>query len=122
MCNYTIRNQNFFQETATTRTNITYVNFFPCRAEFKQDTTNMGYPVLKREVNGDASEAALLKCTELSLGDTLAFRGKNKKIAEIPFNSTNKYQVSIHEQAGKNNYLLVMKGAPERILERYVYF
>jgi len=88
------------------------------RAEFKQDTTNMGYPVLKREVNGDASEAALLKCTELSLGDTLAFRGKNKKIAEIPFNSTNKYQVSIHEQAGKSNYLLVMKGAPERILER----
>merc|ERR1711874_11001 len=88
------------------------------RAEFKQDATNMGYPVLKREVNGDASEAALLKCTELSLGDTLAFRGKNKKIAEIPFNSTNKYQVSIHEQAGKNNYLLVMKGAPERILER----
>ena len=81
----------------------------------------MGYPVLKREVNGDASEAALLKCTELSLGDTLAFRGKNKKIAEIPFNSTNKYQVSIHEQAGKNNYLLVMKGAPERILERYVH-
>merc|ERR1711981_1503623 len=88
------------------------------RAEFKQDTTNMGYPVLKREVNGDASEAALLKCIELSLGDTLAFRGKNKKIAEIPFNSTNKYQVSIHEQAEKNNYLLVMKGAPERILER----
>merc|ERR1711884_969000 len=88
------------------------------RAEFKQDATIMGYPVLKREVNGDASEAALLKCTELSLGDTLAFRGKNKKIAEIPFNSTNKYQVSIHEQSGKNNYLLVMKGAPERILER----
>ena len=80
----------------------------------------MANPVLKREVNGDASEAALLKCTELSLGDTLAFRGKNKKIAEIPFNSTNKYQVSIHEQAGKANYLLVMKGAPERILERYV--
>jgi len=31
---------------------------------------------------------------------------------------TNKYQVSVHEQAGKDNYLLVMKGAPERILER----
>merc|ERR1712024_372307 len=86
------------------------------RAEFKQDTTNMGYPVLKREVNGDASEAALLKCTELSLGDTLAFRGKNKKVAEIPFNSSNKYQVSIHEQGDK--HLLVMKGAPERILDR----
>ena len=47
-------------------------------------------------------------------------REKNKKIAEIPFNSTNKYQVSIHEQANDEDprYLLVMKGAPERILER----
>ena len=31
-------------------------------------------------------------------------------------NSTNKYQVSIHEKEG--GYLLVMKGAPERILDR----
>merc|ERR1739844_594917 len=92
------------------------------RAEFKSGQS--GEPVLKREVNGDASEAAILKCTELSAqtnnvpGGVLGFRERNKKVAEIPFNSTNKYQVSIHEQAGKNNYLLVMKGAPERILER----
>ena len=39
-------------------------------------------------------------------------------MAEIPFNSANKYQVSIHEQDGKTPYRLVMKGAPERILER----
>jgi sodium/potassium-transporting ATPase subunit alpha len=74
--------------------------------------------VLKREVNGDASEAAILKCTELSTGDTMAYREKSKKICEIPFNSTNKYQVSIHENKGKDNYTLVMKGAPERILDR----
>ena len=86
------------------------------RAEFKQGQS--GIPILKREVNGDASEAAILKCTELSLGDAMSFRAKNKKVCEIPFNSTNKYQVSIHEQDGKNNYLLVMKGAPERILDR----
>ena len=42
---------------------------------------------------GDASESALLKCVELSLGDVMAFRSKLPKIAEIPFNSTNKYQV-----------------------------
>merc|ERR1740136_217051 len=36
------------------------------RAEFKPGETNK--PVLKREVNGDASEAAILKCTELSIG------------------------------------------------------
>ena len=86
------------------------------RAEFK--TGQSGTPVLKREVNGDASEAAILKCTELSLGDTMKFRSNNKKVCEIPFNSTNKFQVSIHEQEGVSGNLLVMKGAPERILER----
>merc|ERR1712106_184085 len=47
-------------------------------------------------------------------------RARNKKVCEIPFNSTNKYQVSIHETEDKNDprYLLVMKGAPERILDR----
>merc|ERR1711874_870675 len=86
------------------------------RAEFKSGQS--GTPVLKREVNGDASEAAILKATELSLGDTMKFRSNNKKVCEIPFNSTNKFQVSIHEQEGVSGNLLVMKGAPERILER----
>ena len=86
------------------------------RAEFKPGQT--GISILKREVNGDASEAAILKCTELSTGNVMAYREKSKKVCEIPFNSTNKYQVSIHEQEGKDSYLLVMKGAPERILDR----
>ena len=86
------------------------------RAEFKQGEESKH--ILKREVNGDASEAAILKLTELSKGEVLKFRSKNKKVAEIPFNSANKYQVSIHEQDGKTPYRLVMKGAPERILER----
>merc|ERR1712241_813613 len=76
--------------------------------------------VLKREVNGDASEAAILKCTELSKGNVMEYRKRNKKVCEIPFNSANKYQVSIHEteDTNDNRYLLVMKGAPERILQR----
>ena len=88
------------------------------RAEFKGGQDGVG--ILKREVNGDASEAAILKCTELSLGDVMAYRGRNKKVCEIPFNSTNKFQVSIHETEDKNDnrHLLVMKGAPERIVDR----
>merc|ERR1719422_2315820 len=88
------------------------------RAEFKPGQDSV--PILKREVNGDASEAALLKCCELSMGNVMAYRQKNKKVCEIPFNSTNKYQVSIHETDDKNDkrHLLVMKGAPERILAR----
>merc|ERR1711981_575788 len=74
----------------------------------------------QRRVHGDASEAAIPKCTELTKGNVMDYRAKNKKICEIPFNSTNKFQVSIHEQEDKSDtrYLLVMKGAPERILER----
>ncbi|KAL7637147.1 UNVERIFIED_CONTAM: hypothetical protein RMT77_011859 [Armadillidium vulgare] len=88
------------------------------RAEFKTGQENV--PIMKKEVNGDASEAALLKCVELAVGDVRKWRTKNKKVCELPFNSTNKYQVSIHETEDQSDprYLLVMKGAPERILER----
>merc|ERR1712172_134620 len=88
------------------------------RSEFKPGQDSV--PILKREVNGDASEAALLKCTEISHSNVMEYRRRNKKVCEIPFNSANKYQVSIHEteDPNDNRYLLVMKGAPERILER----
>nr|AEH68836.1 putative Na+/K+-ATPase alpha subunit [Pareledone sp. GG-2011] len=88
------------------------------RAEFKAGQD--GVPVLKRDCNGDASESALLKCVELSIGGVPEYRRRNKKIVEIPFNSTNKYQVSIHNNEDPNDpcYFLVMKGAPERIMER----
>ncbi|XP_077312777.1 sodium/potassium-transporting ATPase subunit alpha-3 [Lithobates pipiens] len=87
------------------------------RAVFKAGNDNI--PVLKRDVAGDASESALLKCIELSCGSVKAMREKYKKVAEIPFNSTNKYQLSIHEteDPNDNRYMLVMKGAPERILD-----
>ncbi|XP_050059890.1 sodium/potassium-transporting ATPase subunit alpha isoform X5 [Aphis gossypii] len=91
------------------------------RAEFKAGQD--GVPILKKEVNGDASESALLKCMTLALGDVMSIRRRNRKVCEIPFNSTNKYQVSIHEtedpsDSRHSRYLLVMKGAPERVLDR----
>ena len=72
---------------------------------------------MDRKVNGDASEAALLKFAEISVGEIIEYRDKNKKLAEIAFNSTNKYQVSIHEIENQSRALLVMKGAPETVLE-----
>merc|ERR1712038_1782260 len=65
------------------------------RAEFKPGQDSI--PILKREVNGDASEAALLKCCELTMGNVMNYRTKDKN---------------------DKRYLLVMKGAPERILDR----
>lgn len=88
------------------------------RAEFKPGQENIH--ILKRDCTGDASESAIMKCMELAVGDVVAYRRKNPKVCEIPFNSTNKYHVTIHETNDQKDpsYLLCMKGAPERILER----
>jgi len=98
--------------------NLARVAMLCNKAEFKVNQENT--PVLKRECNGDASESALLKCAELTIGNVMEFRRRNKTKVEIPFNSTNKYQVSVHETDDPNDprYLLVMKGAPERIMDR----
>uniref|UniRef100_A0A671TB10 Sodium/potassium-transporting ATPase subunit alpha n=1 Tax=Sinocyclocheilus anshuiensis TaxID=1608454 RepID=A0A671TB10_9TELE len=88
------------------------------RAVFLADQNHV--PILKRDTAGDASESALLKCIELCCGSVTEMREKYPKIAEIPFNSTNKYQLSIHKNPNstESKHLLVMKGAPERILDR----
>nr|KAF6412719.1 ATPase Na+/K+ transporting subunit alpha 1 [Molossus molossus] len=88
------------------------------RAVFQANQENV--PILKRAVAGDASESALLKCIELCCGSVKEMRERYAKIVEIPFNSTNKYQLSIHKNpnTGEPRHLLVMKGAPERILDR----
>ncbi|XP_076008691.1 sodium/potassium-transporting ATPase subunit alpha-3b isoform X1 [Genypterus blacodes] len=107
-----------FDKSSVTWQNLSRVAALCNRAQFKAGQDSIA--ILKRDVAGDASESALLKCIELCCGSVRAMRDRNKKVAEIPFNSTNKYQLSVHEteDANDNRYLLVMKGAPERILER----
>ncbi|KAM7383246.1 hypothetical protein PAMP_002916 [Pampus punctatissimus] len=107
-----------FDKSSVTWQSLARIAALCNRAQFKagQDSVT----ILKRDVAGDASESALLKCIELSCGSVRMMRERNKKVAEIPFNSTNKYQLSVHEteDPNDNRYLLVMKGAPERILDR----
>lgn len=50
--------------------------------------------VYVRECTGDASETALLKFTEIITGNAIAARNQCKAVAEIPFNSNTKFQVS----------------------------
>lgn len=61
---------------------------------------------------GDATETAILRYCEI-MRQTDDYREKHKKIFELPFNSKNKYQLSIHQTKG--NRILVIKGAPEII-------
>lgn len=90
------------------------------RAEFSADEENVeDIPIAQRIINGDASEAAILRYTEETLGDVALRRERNPKVFEIPFTSAKKYHVSIHETEDPREprYLLVMKGAPEKILD-----
>ncbi|XP_018613796.1 sodium/potassium-transporting ATPase subunit alpha-1b isoform X1 [Scleropages formosus] len=107
-----------FDRSSSTWTSLARIAGLCNRAVFLAEQTNV--PILKRDVAGDASESALLKCIELCCGSVKEMRDKYPKIAEIPFNSTNKYQLSIHKNPNSSEpkHILVMKGAPERILDR----
>lgn len=70
----------------------------------------MRKPPLQREAQGDASETALLQFSETVRGNVEDYRSKNVRVCDIPFNSTNKYQVSIHQTNDDDQrYLLVVK-------------
>merc|ERR1719160_577347 len=68
------------------------------------------FNVLKQPATGDASEQGLLKLVQ-PLYDALETRAAYPKLFEIKFNSTNKWQLSIHAQPGGKPPLLVLKGA-----------
>jgi len=65
------------------------------------------------KIIGDPSETAILRFCE-GVKETEKFRHDYDKIFEIPFNSKNKWQLSIHKKLNKK--ILVMKGAPEMII------
>ena len=80
---------------------------------------NPNLSIDERTVNGDASEAGILKfCSKQQ--DVAQFRLKNKQVATIPFNSANKFMltVNVDSEAGGKQLRLCMKGAPERVLDR----
>eukprot|EP01115_Flamella_aegyptia_P001611 TRINITY_DN1266_c0_g1_i2.p1 TRINITY_DN1266_c0_g1~~TRINITY_DN1266_c0_g1_i2.p1 ORF type:complete len:907 (-),score=328.67 TRINITY_DN1266_c0_g1_i2:612-3332(-) len=86
------------------------------RAVFDSKPENMVKEVLQRQTVGDASESALLKFCE-PIRNVESHRAANPKLFEVPFNSVNKWQLSIH-QTEEDGTLLVMKGAPERVFSR----
>jgi len=70
----------------------------------------MGKSPLQRAVQGDASETAILQFNEIVVGNVEDYRAKNKRVCDIPFNSANKYQVSVHEtDDGDERHLVVVK-------------
>ncbi len=94
------------------------------RAVFNPEPENLAKPILDRKCLGDASEEALFKYFEtrpdLVTVDTI--RSTYPKVFEIPFNSKNKWQLSIHSNTADTSpnsaRVLLIKGAPERVFAK----
>uniref|UniRef100_A0A6A7G5Y4 Sodium/potassium-transporting ATPase subunit alpha n=2 Tax=Hirondellea gigas TaxID=1518452 RepID=A0A6A7G5Y4_9CRUS len=79
-------------------------------------------------ITGDASETALVKFVNPQFGNNIAeYRAQFPEVHGIPFNSDNKWQLSIHQVPKAEDepldHVLVLKGAPERVLaycDRYL--
>ncbi|CAG2119688.1 unnamed protein product, partial [Medioppia subpectinata] len=93
------------------------------RAEFVDPTDTNADNIMTRQCSGDASETAILRFMESTIGSVGEYRRQYPKVAERPFSSSYKYQFSIHKNptpgadGTEGNFFLVMKGAPERILQ-----
>jgi sodium/potassium-transporting ATPase subunit alpha len=111
----TLCNNAFFVEDSKTDENGKPIAF----KGMKVQGDGSEIEVVQWKTNGDASESAMIKFVH-SLRDIEEYRAKNPKCndgkAEIPFNSANKYQVSVHDTP--EGPVVQMKGAPERIINR----
>ncbi|KAG2500240.1 hypothetical protein HYH03_001818 [Edaphochlamys debaryana] len=109
------------QRIATLCNNSDFIvqdKFDPTRPllDIEKEAHSPEFNLLGLATTGDASESGLIKSVQL-LGDVKKYRQQYPKLFEIKFNSTNKYQIGIHDQSkdGDQRPLLLMKGAPERV-------
>jgi len=84
-------------------------------AEYKADQNGEG------EWRGSPTEVAIMRaCTEVhGGGDKVRItksQKENEKVFEIPFNSENKWMLTIHGQRAQGSVFAVLKGAPDRVL------
>lgn len=85
-------------------------------ATFEIESDNK--PILQRKTTSDPSEGALLKFAH-SHTSVPALRSKFPEVGCIPFSSASKWMLTIHKD--KIGHRLIIKGAPERVLEKCSY-
>ena len=92
---------------------ILFMSILCSRARFGQE----GGPMSTRPIIGDATEAGLLRNAAQKLENYDKLHEMYPKVFEIPFNSENKWAMTIHKKTHPNgNFVIYVKGAPERVL------
>jgi magnesium-transporting ATPase (P-type) len=69
-------------------------------------------------VQGEPTEMALALAAIKSGLDPIDEQGRWPRIDVIPFESQHKFMVTLHRHADDNDQLMLIKGAPEAVLER----
>jgi sodium/potassium-transporting ATPase subunit alpha len=87
------------------------------------DPTTIHLPVNEREIQGNATDSAVLRFAEdAKLGR--AVQDSFPRVFSIPFNSKNKWMLSLHDEGTQSektdapDYLVLVKGAPDVLLPR----
>ena len=80
---------------------------------------SMHLPSYERTVNGNATDAAVLRLADSMSVPALKNPGPYERIHQIPFNSKNKWMLTMHRDpvTAKGN-LIYVKGAPDVLLDR----
>ncbi|RKO97824.1 hypothetical protein CXG81DRAFT_15445 [Caulochytrium protostelioides] len=92
---------------------IQHISCLCAKARFESTTA----PIAQRIILGDATESGLLRCAATHVEGIDDVYTRFPKVFEIPFNSTNKWAMTIHRKPHANGELMLyIKGAPERIL------
>jgi sodium/potassium-transporting ATPase subunit alpha len=94
---------------------IMHISTLNSRAKFDR----IDVPVNQRQILGDATETGLVRFAGENLGAEFdAIPDRFPKVFEIPFNSDNKWAMTIHKKQHDHGQLtLYVKGAPERVLK-----
>lgn len=87
------------------------------------DPKSLGKPVAERETHGNATDGAVLRFSE-SLGPSEALTEQYPRIHAIPFNSKNKWMLTVHstpfskDKDSLGSYYVYVKGAPDVLLPK----
>ncbi|BDD55455.1 hypothetical protein MAP00_000975 [Monascus purpureus] len=86
------------------------------------DPTTMNLPVDKRTLGGNATDCAILRFAETIKPNTRTELSQSyQRIHQVPFNSDNKWMLTMHKDpADENGYLVYVKGAPDILLPKCV--
>ncbi|OZJ04299.1 hypothetical protein BZG36_02595, partial [Bifiguratus adelaidae] len=96
-----------------------------CGAVFDSSASD-NLPISERPVNGDATDAAVLRLSE-TIAPAQPIRDKHTKIFQIPFNSKNKWMLTMYENPDRPasfesekrpECLMFVKGAPDVLLPK----